>query len=369
MSTRVKFIDTYQSSFFAVTRQRVEMYFKQHLISKNANKAMWLKALFFLTTFLLLYTLILSNKFNVWTMALLAGLLGAFSAFIGINICHDAIHGAFSANKRVNQIFSLLLNFIGVSPYLWRITHNIVHHTFPNIPGHDEDIAIAPGLIRLSVTENVNKIQRYQHIYAFFLYGFTSLTWVFRKDYVKFFKKKIGEYPNDRHPKKEYFNLFLYKAVYYFLFIGLPLVLLHITWWQFIIGFLVMHVVEGMILGLVFQFAHMVEGTVFPFPNDQGNIEDAWAEHQMRTTANFARKSPLVCFFYGGLNFQIEHHLFPRICHIHYPALSAIVKQTAEEFNLPYIENTTFFSAMHSHYRMLRKLGKEAYAEKVYVHK
>ena len=136
---------------------------------------------------------------------------------------------------------------------------------------------------------------------------------------------------------------------------------LNITWWQFIIGFLAMQFAQGLVLGLVFQLAHVVEGTSFPEPNEDGNIEEAWAAHQMMTTANFAVNSKVAGFLCGGLNRQVEHHLFPKICHIHYPAIGKIVKDTALEFNLPYIESPTFFSALASHYRMLRKLGKEAY--------
>lgn len=361
MSQKIKFLNIQQSTFFSTTRQRVEAYFKEKGISKHANQAMWFKTIFFLTVAVGLYLLIFSNQFGSWTMLGFAVLLGACNAFIGFNICHDAIHGSFSANSKVNKTLSFIFNLIGASPYVWNLTHNVVHHTYTNIPGHDEDIEIAPGLIRLDENEKVNKIQRFQHIYAFSLYSLASLSWVFRKDYVKFFQKKIGQHPTLNHPKREYFNLFFYKAIYYFLFILLPLLVLEVTWWQVLIGFLGLHLAEGLVLGLVFQLAHVVEGTDFPVPNSQGNIEEAWAAHQMRTTANFATKSKLAGFLLGGLNQQIEHHLFPKVCHIHYPAISEIVKKTAQEFNLPYIENPTFFKAMQSHYRMLKKFGAEAY--------
>jgi len=363
MSSKIKFTNTHKSAFYATTRQRVDTYFKENKISKYANKAMWGKAILYLTSFLVLYALIISNSFGIWTMFGLALLLGVCSAFIGFNICHDAIHGSFSANQNVNKFFSFVFNLIGASPYMWSISHNVVHHTYTNIPGHDEDIEVAPGLIRISEEEKVNKIQRFQHLYAFGLYSLASLSWVLRKDFIKFFQKKIGEHPTPNHPKREYFNLFFYKAIYYTLFIVVPLLVLDITWWQFIIGFVSLHLAEGLVMGLVFQLAHVVEGTEFPMPNEEGNLEEAWADHQMRTTANFATKSKLASFLLGGLNRQIEHHLFPKVCHIHYPTISKIVKQTAHEFNLPYIESPTFVSALKSHYRMLKKLGKEAYKQ------
>jgi linoleoyl-CoA desaturase len=362
MSSKLKFVNTNKSAFFATTRHRVESYFKENAISKHANKAMWGKAVFYLSGFLGLYLLIIANILPMGIIFGLALLLGLFKAFIGFNICHDAIHGSFSANPKVNKAFSFVFNLIGASPYIWSITHNLVHHSYTNIPGHDEDLEVAPGLIRLSDEGKVNKLQRFQHLYAFGLYSLASLSWVLRKDYVKFFQKKIGQHPTTKHPRKEYFNLFFYKAIYYFFFIVLPLLVLDITWWQFIIGFIGMHLAEGLVLGLVFQLAHVVEGTDFPVPNEQGNMEEAWADLQMRTTANFATNSRLAGFLLGGLNRQIEHHLFPKVCHIHYPEISKIVRQTAREFNLPYHESPTFFMALKSHYRVLKKLGREAYA-------
>lgn len=253
----------------------------------------------------------------------------------------------------------LSFNFLGANDYMWSIQHNIAHHTYTNIPGHDEDTEVAKGLLRLSPADKRTKIMKYQHYYAFFLYSFASLSWVLRKDYVKFFQKKIGDsVDTSHHPKKEVFNLFFFKGVYYTIFIVAPLVFLDITVGQFLIGFITMHLAEGLVLGLVFQLAHVVEGTSFPEPDPQGNIEEAWAVHQMYTTANFARKSWLANFLCGGLNMQVEHHLFPYICHTHYAKISDIVKQTAEEFNVPYIENPTFFAAIKSHYNVLRKLGK-----------
>ncbi|TDQ07631.1 fatty acid desaturase family protein [Pedobacter metabolipauper] len=368
MAKKVKFTNANKSAFYATVRKRVDLYFSGNKLSVYANSAMWFKAFFFLTTLTGLYLLILLGTLSMPVMLLLSCILGMFGAFVGFNVCHDAIHKAFSKNQNVNAVFSFVFNLIGASPYVWNICHNIVHHTYTNIAGHDEDIDVAPGLIRFSESEVVNKIQRYQHIYAFGLYSFAMLSWVFRKDYKKFFQKKIGEHISV-HPKIEYFKLFFYKGIYYFLFIGLPLWVMDITIWQFLIGFLAMQFTQGLVLGLVFQLAHVVEGTSFPFPDEQGNIEEAWAAHQMNTTANFAVDSKMAAFFCGGLNRQIEHHLFPKVCHIHYPAIGSIVKETALEFGLPYIESPTFGAALVSHYKTLRRLGKEAYIENKYINK
>lgn len=357
MTSTVKFINTNRSQFFVTVRKRVDAYFVENAISPYATAAMWAKIAFFLTGYCLLYGLIISNQFGVWAMLGLAMLLGAFGACIGFNVAHDGVHGAFSSKGWVNRMLGNSFYLLGASPYVWRIMHNVVHHTYTNIPGHDEDIDIAPGLVRLDPEEKSRPWQRYQQFYAFPLYGLASLSWVLRKDFLKIFKKKIGHHDNSTHEFHQYVILFVTKAAYYVLFLVIPIMVLDLAWWQVIVGFITMHFVEGLVLGLVFQLAHVVEGTAFPLPTASGNIEEAWAAHQMRTTANFAPKSAVAAFICGGLNRQIEHHLFPKVCHIHYPAIGRIVKQTAEEFDLPYMENTTFFSALVSHYRTLKKLG------------
>ncbi|WP_080056236.1 fatty acid desaturase family protein [Spirosoma aerolatum] len=360
MPTKLKFTNTNRSTFFTTVRGRVDAYFIEHALSPHANGAMWAKTLFFLVGYALLYGLILSNQFGVGTMLVLAVLLGVFAACIGFNVSHDALHGAFSARPWVNKLLGGSFYLLGANPYVWKITHNIVHHTFTNIPGHDEDIEVAPGLVRLDPQEPLRPWHRYQQWYTFPLYALASLSWVLRKDYVKFFKSRIGQHDTTSHPRREYVKLFVAKVLYYVFFLVLPFAVLSLAWWQILIGFLVMHLAEGLVLGLVFQLAHTVEGTTFPVPDEKGNLQESWAMHQLYTTANFAPHSALAAFICGGLNRQIEHHLFPKVCHIHYPAITAIVRRTAHEFGLPYLENRSFGSALYSHFRLLQTLGRPA---------
>ncbi|MFN3403629.1 MAG: fatty acid desaturase family protein [Cytophagaceae bacterium] len=362
MLSRVRFIDKQKSGFFAAVRERVDDYFKANNLSKNANGLMYFKTIFYLGGFVSFYALIISNQFTPGWMLFFAILLGVFSACIGFNICHDAVHGSYSSNATVNKVFGYLFNLIGANTFVWSVTHNVVHHTYTNIHGNDEDLEIAPGLIRLDPNDKFRKFQKFQHIYAFFLYGFASLSWVFRKDYVKFFKKEIGGIENTKYTKRDLIELFGFKALYYVMFIVIPLIVLDISFWQFLVGFLALHFAEGFVLGIVFQLAHVVENTEFPETNTDGNIEEAWAVHQMKTTANFARKSFIATWICGGLNMQVEHHLFPKICHIHYPAISEIVKKTAEEFNVPYNEFPTFLKAVSSHYTVLKKYGTPSFS-------
>lgn len=349
------------TGFYAKVRERADQYFKTQNISRHADALMIFKTVFFLGGTLSLYLLILSDTFSVWTMFFMAIALGTFSAFVGFNVCHDALHGSYSSSTFVNDALGSIFHLIGANTYNWKISHNLVHHTFTNIPEHDDDLVVAPGLVSVCPQDQPTPIQRYQHYYAFLLYGMASLAWIFAKDYIKFFQNRIGGHATPHHPPIELFKLFFFKALYYVLVIVLPLMLIDsITWWQFAIGFVCMQMAKGFVLGLVFQLAHIVEALEFPEPDTAGQMEDAWASHQMRTTANFGVRDFMTCFFCGGLNMQVEHHLFPKVCHTHYPALSSIVKETAHEYGLPYYENTSFAKALASHYRVLRKFGKES---------
>lgn len=360
MTTKLKFTNTSRSTFFVTVRKRVDAYFAEQAITPHANTAMWLKTVFFLGGYGLLYGLILSNQFTLVPMLLMALALGVFAACIGFNISHDAMHGSFSAHGWVNRLLENSFYLLGANPYVWKISHNVVHHTYTNIPGHDEDIEVAPGLVRLDPEEPLKPWHRFQQLYTFPLYSLASLSWVFRKDYVKFFQTHIGSHANTGHPRREYVRLFASKALYYVFFLAVPLLVLDLAWWQVLVGFLLMHLAEGLVLGLVFQLAHVVEGTSFPVPADTGDMQNAWAVHQLQTTANFAPRSAVAAFFCGGLNRQIEHHLFPKICHIHYPDIADIVRQTALEYDLPYLENKNFGTALQSHYRILKKMGQPA---------
>ncbi len=342
--------------FYSILRKRVHDYFEERNISKHANSAMVFKTFFILSVFVGSYFLILSNLFSPLNMLLLAAINGFSAALIGVNIGHDAIHGAYSSNAKTNKAVAIWFNIIGANDYMWNITHNVVHHTYTNIPGHDEDIDQVP-ILRLNPHQALWWIHRFQHVYVFLLYPFATLSWVFIKDYAKFFKPKIGSYDNSKRNKKELIRMISYKLVYYALFVFIPLLVINLPWYQILFGFLVLHWVEGFALSLIFQLAHIIEEVEFPDPDKQGKMPNSWAAHQLFTTANFACKNPWVKFIFGGLNFQIEHHLFPKVCHIHYGDIAPIVRQTAQEFNLPYIEYKTFYGALQSHVRTLKRFG------------
>lgn len=356
MPSLVTFNNKIDKEFSRAVKKRVNAYFEEKGISKHANAAMVIKTITILALYWVPFVLILTAGFSVEVMWLLCLIMGIGFAGIGFSITHDALHGAYSSNPTVNNIVGTMFDLVGANGYIWKITHNIIHHTYTNIHGHDEDLEVAE-FIRLSPHSEYKPVHRFQHVLAFPAYSFATIFWVFVKDYWYFFKSPLGPYENKKHPTKEWVKLIITKIIVYTLTIVLPLMLLDITWWQYLIGFLTVHLTAGLILGIIFQLAHVVESTTHPLPNEENMIENHWVIHEMLTTNNFARRNKVLCWYVGGLNFQIEHHLFPKICSIHYPDISPIVEETAKEFGVPYNCHETFLEAIASHYRTLKKFG------------
>ena len=357
---KVTFNNRTSREFSKTVKLRVDQYFDENHLSRHANLRMVVKTVIMLTIFLGSYALIISGMFSLGVMWFLTFLMGVAAAGIGFSISHDALHGAYSSNKKVNRALGFTFDLLGANGYMWKITHNIIHHTYTNIHGHDEDLEVA-GFIRLSPHSEHKMIHRIQHILAFFAYSLAMVFWVFVKDYKKFLKPNIGPYNNKNHPVSEWIILFVTKAAFYTYMLVLPMLLLDITWVHLLIGFLTLHLTTGLIVGIIFQLAHVVEETDHPLPDEENMIDEHWMIHEMVTTNNFARDNKVLCWFVGGLNFQIEHHLFPKICSVHYPALSPIVEETANEFGIPYNHHNTFFEAVASHYRTLKKFGDPAF--------
>jgi linoleoyl-CoA desaturase len=251
-----------------------------------------------------------------------------------------------------------LINLLGASGFNWKLQHNVLHHTYTNVDDMDDDIADKP-MLRFSPYSPISKFHQYQWLYAFLFYGLTTLYWVVAKDFVQFNQyKKNGVNNNSKAQNRIVLSkIILLKTIYFSIILFVPIFIFHIPTLQVLSGFLWMHFISGIILTVIFQLAHTVEGTSYPLPDEKGIIEKNWAIHQMETTVNFSRKNRIISWYVGGLNFQVEHHLFPRISHIHYPEISEIVKSTAEEFNVPYLENETFWDAFRSHIAALKKMG------------
>ena len=356
-ATMVAFPSRDAAAFVRDIKTGVAAYFETTRRSTKGNWSMWLKTFLLFAVVAGSYAAIMSNRFSPLAMLGLAVLLGVGIAGVGFSVSHDALHGAYSDNPKVNYLLGLSFDVIGANSYIWKITHNVIHHTYTNIDGVDEDIDLSP-FVRLSPGTPYRRLYRFQHVYAFFAYGMAALFWVFVKDYRYFLRRDLGPYRNRRNPPGEVVMLLATKLFHYGWTIVLPLLVLHIHWWQFLLGYLAMHLTAGVILGLIFQLAHVVEGTDYPLPDAQGAMENAWLVHQMMSTSNFAPRNYLLSWYVGGLNYQIEHHLFPKVCSVHYPAISRVVRQVAAAHGVPYNEQPTLLRAIRSHYRMLKHFGR-----------
>lgn len=310
------------------------------------------------------YAVILSGLVSPLGMLGLCLVMGVGMAGIGFAVAHDALHGAYSSRPWVNRLLGFSFDILGANGYMWRMTHNIVHHTYTNIQGVDGDLEVSPYL-RLSPRSAWRPIHRYQQWYALAAYSLSTLVWVTIKDFKYFTRADGGPYHSERHPPREVALLIGFKALYYSWSLVIPMLVLDVAWWQVLLGWLAMHLTAGLILGIVFQLAHVVEETAHPAPDESGNMEQAWMVHEMETTANFGRKNRLLTWYVGGLNYQIEHHLFPKVCSIHYPEISEIVRSVALKHGMPYHEHRTFLGAVRSHLRVLRKLGEGMMPEDV----
>lgn len=353
-TVRIRFQPKTENDFATVVKERVDAYFTKNGISRHANGEMLIKSFLHVIVFAGLYFGILSEEFSKPVMLLMAMGIGIMHGFVGVNISHDALHGAYSSNSRINKILGYTFDFVGLSSYVWKVTHNFHHHIYTNIPGVDHDIE-QTFLLRFSPKDKHYWFHRYQHWYTFLFYCLTGINWIFYSDYKCF----LSDRKKRQTPMGEVIAFFFFKALNFTLFFIIPMIVMTLPWWQILIGYMALQVVGGFVVALIFQLAHMVEGLEYPEPDSQGLMENQWAEHEMLTTCNFATKNWFVNYVCGGLNFQVEHHLFPYVCHVHYTEISPIVKKTALEFGLPYNENPTFTSAVISHLRHLRNLGND----------
>ncbi len=354
---QIKFVPPQRSNFHATLRSRVDAYFKEQGIDRHANQALRTKAMVLIAAYLLPFIALLVWAPPAGVAWALWCVMGLGMAGIGMSVMHDANHGAFSRSERMNWWLGHTLNLCGGSTHNWKLQHNILHHTYTNITHVDEDIQDRL-VLKFSPHTERKWYHRFQWIYASFFYGLLTLYWVVAKDLVQFaqFTRNGVDPGNARERRTTLARIVLLKLTYFTVVVGLPIAL-GLPWLQVVIGFLLMHFVAGIILTVVFQLAHTVEGTTHPLPNEAGEIPNDWAIHQVETTVDFCPSNRLLSWYVGGLNFQIEHHLFPRVAHVHYPALAPIVKRTAEEFGITYRVNPTLWSALRSHYGTLARLG------------
>jgi linoleoyl-CoA desaturase len=357
---KIKFPLPTKTDFINELREKVKEYFETNQISKYGNANIVLKSAFMVLLYLVPFALMLTGVVQLLPLIFLCWIImGIGMAGIGMALMHDANHGSYSKNQKINALLAKSLYLLGGFPPNWQYQHNTLHHGFTNIDGHDEDIA-PMGLLRFSPHKPLLKIHKYQYLYAWFFYGLMTLSWTTIKDFQKLYEyKKMGA---DLSSKNSYnqlqLKIIVSKILYYIIFLVLPLIILPVSWYWVVLAYLAMHFTSGFILSVIFQTAHVVTTSEYPLPDENGNLENNWAIHQLLTTSDFAPKSNVFSWLVGGLNYQVEHHLFPNISHVHYKNISHLVENTAIKYGLPYHVQPTFLSALNNHAQMLKLLGK-----------
>jgi linoleoyl-CoA desaturase len=354
---RLKF--TPSDRFLRELRQRVDAYFERTGRRRRDCPQMYFKTATILTWFIAAYVLLLFVATSWWMVLPLAVVLGVSIAAIGFNIQHDGGHKAYSERRWVNKIMALTLDLMGGSSYLWNWKHNTIHHTYPNIAGQDDDIDIGV-LGRLSPHQRRFWFHRLQGVYLWLLYGFLAIKWHLFDDFYNIAVGRVGTHRVPRPRGKDLLVFIGGKVVFFSMAFVVPM-MLHPVWAALVV-YAIAAFVSGVVLSVVFQLAHCVGEAEFPAPvqtPDGGErMQTEWAVHQVQTTVDFARENRVVCWFLGGLNFQIEHHLFHNICHLHYPALSKVIEETCREFGIRYAAHKSFFGAVVSHFRWLVLMGR-----------
>ncbi len=342
--------------FAGTLRARVNDYFKTHQLANTGNRRLYVKSAILVCTAIGLYTVLLSVAMPIWLACLLCMVLGVNFAAIGFNIMHEGGHQSFSKSAWLNNLSAYTLNMLGGTIYFWKQKHNISHHTYTNVDGLDHDIEIK--FMRVHAEQPRRWFHRFQFAYWFVLYGISYIAWVLFQDFEKYFSGKMGSKAERKTmPLREHLIFWATKTCYAGVYFIIPFLM--VGWLPALMGWLIAGITCGFCLAVVFQLAHVVEATQFPVADeDSGKIEQEWMVHQLSTTANFATGSRLVSWLLGGLNFQVEHHLFPRISHVHYPAINKLVKATCQEFGVTYLEHPTMGHAFVSHLRHIYRLGR-----------
>jgi len=347
--------------FFRALKEKVDHYFRSNQLNTSGGRPLYFKSSIQIISTVFLYGVLVFWQPVVWLALPLAVLLGMHLAMLGFNIMHEGGHHCFSRHSWLNHAAGFSLNALGGNIAFWKVKHNINHHTFTNINGFDSDINVEP-FMRLHPGQPWLPGHRFQHIYWFLLYGISYGAWVFYEDFVKYFSQRMAAGDEKQlMPWKEHVIFWATKVIYVAVFIGLPVYLA--GWVYGLVGFLVVSFSCGLFTSVVFQLAHVVESTHFPeVPEAEQKIDTEWAVHQVQTTANFGTKNKILFWMMGGLNFQVEHHLFPRVSHIHYPAISRIVRETCREFNVRYHEYDSMWTAFLSHLQFLKKAGSPSFS-------
>ena len=334
----------------------VASFFERRGVSRLGSYGLWLKTAMLGVWLAASYGLLVFVVSQPWLAVLTCASLACAMAGVGFNVMHEGGHRAYASSSAVNRGMAFSLDLLGGSSYFWRYKHGIAHHGYPNISGSDDDVNL--GILgRLTPHDRRRGFHRFQHLYVWLLYALMAIKWQLLDDFRDIIKPGVADTRVPRPAIGEQVLFWTGKFLFFGLALGLP-ILFH-PWPRVVVFFLLTSAILGLILSVVFQLAHCLGEAKFATPPLHGTaLACDWATHQVESTVDFARHNGPLTWLIGGLNFQIEHHLFPRVCHTHYPALSKIVERVCEKHGVRYVAHATAGRALRSHYRWLRELGR-----------
>ncbi len=343
--------------FHQQLKQRVDDYFAINDTGLKDAVKMYQKTLVITTWFILSWGLLVFAAQTWWQATILCISLGMAMGGVGFSIQHDGNHKSYSERSLVNQVAGFGADLMGVSSYFWNLHHTLLHHSYTNVCGLDLDIDLGI-LARYAPQQQRMWFHRFQHLYLPVLYSFLLVNWHVYRDFSDFVRATVGEYKTPRPKGKDLAIFIVGKLGFFALAFGIPCYFHQV--WQVIYCYLGTSALVGLLLSFVFQTAHCMPDAKFvDIPANSQPLSDNWAVHQLETTVNFAPDNRLLSWYVGGLNYQVEHHLFPGICHIHYPQIATIVRTTCEEYGVSYHTLPTFRAAIASHLRWLWMMGND----------
>ena len=348
----MKFKSKNDSDFFSTLIQKVDDYMEKKGNNRFADSSIYFKGVFLITLYISSYILLLSGTLNTILSVLFVMIMGLSGVMIVFNIVHDASHNVLFKNRSLNRALAYFGDLMGMNSYIWNIRHNIQHHTFTNVAGGDVLLDSIP-FIRVSPQQKKFAIHKYQVFYVPVMYMLYSIFWVCFIDINMFRQKQMGNYTNMRRSWQEWAKLFFFKSFYIFYMIIFPAWIINIPLSTVLIGFLIYHVVAGLLLSTVVVLGHCVEGAEYTAPDENGIIQNSFMQHEWNATYDCSTNSRLLHWITGGLNTHLAHHLFPKLCHCHYLAVTKIIKEHCAEHNVKY-QHYSFGDAIVSHLNFLR---------------
>ncbi len=344
--------------FYRVLRDEINSFFLKHNLSKKATSLWYIKAWGLIILYVFMYSILIN--FGNYQSVLFScyAILGVLAILLGLNVGHDGAHGTISKKRGVNKKYSLIFDLLGGNSYIWRMRHIYAHHPYPNVMGYDSDIKQSK-LVRIFPEDSFSKFHKYQHLYMpiLLIFGYT-INWFLIRDFQDFYTQRFGKKIINKHPKGTFRSLILFKLLYIAFILIVPILIIPL-WKTVLFGFFIMNIFSGLVISIALISTHVGENHKFPVPNENGNFNHSWSEHQIATTSDFCTLSVFANVFFGGFNHHVIHHLFPEINHVHYVHLTPILKKLSRRYNINYKSEENLINVFKSHIQLLKREGWE----------